>query len=129
MPGRQVANVKLDIGKAFLMRYENHLTFREIAEKFGCSPQYVHESLQRFEGLIPNGRELATYETNRPKILSAIESELLSDLADKPRRQKASLNNTAYALRQVYDIRRLETGKATSNVLLGASIITELENE
>jgi len=39
-------------------------------------------------------------------------------LTDPAKRAKASLNNTAYAARQIVDIRRLETGQSTENIAL-----------
>ena len=63
------------------------------------------------------------YELAKPHILSAAEELLIQDMVDPDRRAKASLNNTAYAFRQVHDANRLARGETTSNVGLLAAIM------
>ena len=65
-----------------------------------------------------------TYQSNRNNVLSATELNLVSSLHDKDKLQKASLNNVAYAMTQVANLRRLEAGKSTHN--LGVSIELKL---
>jgi hypothetical protein len=109
---------KLDVGRAYQMRYAQGMTFAEIGKLFDCSPSTVHERLTTFEAILPDPHATKLYEEHRPNLLTAVEHQLVCDMADPERRAKASLNNTAYALTQVSNLRRLEQGKATSHVAI-----------
>ena len=109
---------KLDVGRAYELRYGRGLSYATIGKIFGCTDSVVHSALKRFEALIGNPEELRAYDENRPQLLAAVERTLVEDISDEGRRAKASLNNVAYALTQVSNLRRLEQGKATSHVAI-----------
>ncbi len=107
---------KVDVVKALELRTKKGLTYVEIAKYMDCSQQAVAQALKRFTTLVLQPGELEAFRAVKPALLESVEARLLGDLVDGTRRQKASLNNTAYALGQVSNIARLEKGLSTSNV-------------
>ena len=107
---------KVDVAKALQLRHSNGLTDTQIAKHFDCTKQAVHKALKRFNNILLPATELQAYQEKKAGILESVEATLVCDLIDPERRQKASLNNTAYALSQVANMTRLEKGLSTSNV-------------
>lgn len=108
-----------DTAKAFELRLKG-LTYEAIGAAL-CpeqpyTPQTVQGHLHRFQKFIQDPDSARTYEEHRPKILNALEFELVASLADEDALSKASLNNRAYALQQVSNLRRLESGQSTQNL-------------
>jgi hypothetical protein len=105
-------------------------TYQDIAAVMGVTHSTIIEGLQRFAAVLDAAGDpqvLDAYKDHRSNLLSAAEMTLLTDLADSGRRQKASLNNVAYALGQVANLRRLEEGKTTENVGHAGEIVARLE--
>jgi hypothetical protein len=50
------------------------------------------------------------------QLLTAGELKLFKSMMEQEKLDKASVNNLAYAMRQLYDMGRLERGQSTSNV-------------
>ena len=109
-------SLKVDVAKALQLRHTNGLTDAQIAVQFDCSRQAVQQALKRFNKILLPASELQAYQDKKAGILESVEATLVCDLVDTKRRQKASLNNTAYALSQVANMTRLEKGLTTSNV-------------
>ena len=109
-------SLKVDVAKALQLRHTNGLTDAQIAVQFDCSRQAVQQALKRFNKILLPASELQAYQDKKAGILESVEATLVCDLVDKERRQKASLNNTAYALSQVANMTRLEKGLTTSNI-------------
>ena len=92
-------------------------SYDEIATKLGIAKSTVHKQLSGvFELLDPERQQ--QYEQHRVSLLSAVEMRMVGALADDTRLEKASLNNVAYALTQVHQARRLESGESTANLAL-----------
>lgn len=106
----------IDTAKAIKMRLQGGMTYREIGNAFGVDKSTVHKHLKPFIALLRNPGAIQSYRDSRADLLTSAELALLSDIANADRRKKASLNNTAYALRQVHDMRALEEGKPTARV-------------
>ena len=111
--GRPTVEQQVDPVKLAVMRIEKGMTFPEIGKVLGISKQGAH---QRFRTLaqIFDPESIEAYERNKPSILSAVEKTLLMDILDPAKREKASLNNTAYALQQVYQANRTTRGLSSS---------------
>jgi len=107
-------NYKIDIAEAFKLRFKHHLSFGDIALRLGCSRQAVQERLETFTTLINNSNDSKVYDENRANILTAVEFDLVKDLLDKGKRQKATLGNVAYAISQINNMIRLEKGQPTA---------------
>ncbi len=104
-----------DTAHLLKLRLEKHLSYDEISELTGMPKTTVYERLVGFERLVKNPNELQAYEQSRGKILAGAELQLLGELANPNKIEKASLNNVAYAFGQIHQARRLEEGLSTSN--------------
>lgn len=107
---------RVDVLKALELRTKKGLTYAEIAKYMGVSVQAIAQALKRFTTMVLQPGELAAFRANKPALLESVEARLLGDLVDEGKRDKASINNIAYALGQVSNIGRLEKGLSTSNV-------------
>lgn len=125
-PSKTHLSGKIDLKKAFELRYLRGLTQPEIAQYFDCTTQAVSAALLRFENVLKSSRDIDLYTQNRGRVLDALEMELVFDMFDGDRRQKASLNNVGYVFDKVSIHNRLEQGKATANVALH-SILERLD--
>jgi len=123
-PSRQ----KIDVARALKLRLQGN-TLEEIGAVFGVTRAAVHDSLQRFakftDGLSTG--QLTAYSENRAELFNRVEAHLTESLLDADAMAKASLNNRAYAFKQIHEARRLEMGQSTDNVSLLAKIITDAE--
>ena len=106
-------HAKIDLRKAYNMRYHQKLSFGEIAKLFDCDKSSVFRALERFEKIIGNPDDIQVYEANKPNLLSAVEMRLLENLTNEDKLKDASLNNVAYSLTQVSNANRLARGLAT----------------
>ena len=106
----------LDLDKALKLRFVNGLTEPEIASYFGVSKQAVNQQLMPFRKLMAGEGMLKTFENNYDRILTNVSMILISDMLDPAKREKASLNNVAYAFTQINQALRLHRGESTLNV-------------
>ena len=107
---------KIDVAKALVLRLTRGLTLQEIADKFGVTKQAVHGALARFDNLLKNNDIRPTYQANKASVLENIQVEILSNMVDPARLEKASVNNLAYAAGQLDNMIRLERGQSTANI-------------
>ena len=107
---------KIDIRKAFNLKFVKDRTYQEIADKFGCSPQSVHKALSKFKVILEDPKIIETYKANVGRVLNAVEFKLLEHLVEENKLKSASLNNVAYAFQQIHNARRLEEGLSTGNL-------------
>jgi predicted DNA-binding protein YlxM (UPF0122 family) len=111
---------KIDLSEAIKLYFDHGLPMTVIAERYGCTKQAVHQALAPYKDIILDNRTMDAWQSNRIRIKDSIEHHLLLDLADPVKRAGASLNNVAYAYRQIHETRRLDEGLSTSNVDLHA---------
>lgn len=104
---------RIDTMQALKMRFKNKNTYQEIADYFGVSKPAVHEHIQRVIAHIDDPEIVEQYEKNKAEILSSVERQLVAQLLDRDKIEKASLNNVAYAYAQVANQNRLQRGQAT----------------
>jgi len=112
-----------DTNKLLKLRLEKHLTYDQISELTGMPKTTVYERLSWFEKLVKDPEQLQAYREQRGVLLSGVEAQLLTELANSDKLEKASLNNVAYAFGQIHMARRLEEGKSTSNLSIHALLI------
>ena len=72
---------------------------------------------------------LRAFMCQKAHILNAVELRLLRSLADTDCIEKATLNNRAYAYRQVADQGRLERGLATDNIGVFARLVIQADEK
>jgi hypothetical protein len=120
---------RVDVAKALKMRVQG-ATLPDIAAIQGVSPQAIDQALKKFEpfikGLEPG--QLAAYSEERANLFNAVEMHLTASLLDADTMAKASLNNRAYAFKQIHEARRLESGQSTANLSVLGKIVTAAED-
>lgn len=86
-----------------------------IAKTIGCDPATVGYHQQKLIELagMPH---LVAYREQKGHILDAVESRIVGAMMDEGKLENASLNNLAYAFRQVADVGRLERGQTTAHI-------------
>lgn len=97
-----------------------------IAKTIDSHRSTVNAAIKRFAPIFKELENTEDYQTLRGKILTASELGLLKLLADPGKQRDASLNNAAYAFRQVHDARRLNEGLSTSNVASQVKFVREV---
>ena len=121
---------KVDTGKALKMRLQGQ-TFAQIATVFDCTPSAIHQALKKFEPFL-NGLEpgsLTAYSEHRADLFNTVEAHLTASLLDPDCLAKASLNNRAYAFKQIHEARRLESGQSTQNISVLGKLILQAEEQ
>jgi predicted DNA-binding protein YlxM (UPF0122 family) len=104
----------LDTAYLLRMRYAKKMSYAEIGKQYGVSAQAIHQRFQTIDKIF-NPEKIQEYESEKPNILSGIETVLLHKILDEGKLEKASINNIAYALQNINNINRLHRGQSTSN--------------
>src|SRR5688572_2472206 len=76
------ADVKVDLSEALKLRLRKHWTYEEIADKFGCSKQYIHRVLSEFETLIPSPEVRSAFSEAKAEVLEGVQFKMISSLVD-----------------------------------------------
>lgn len=118
---------RIDVTKAFELRFKNKLSFQQIADIFQVSKQAVKERIDKFTKFIPDIDELETYRINKADILEAVQLKHVEALHDPERIKKASLNNVAFAFKEVNNAIRLERDEPTQNIAQQHAIIAHIK--
>ena len=100
----------IDVNRALDLKYNRHLSYKDIGKIQGVSAQAVHA---RIRHLLPTP-DTQYYQDNRADILSNIQLELLRQL-DPTRLKKMPAGSAVLAACQLYDKERLERGQSTAN--------------
>jgi predicted DNA-binding protein YlxM (UPF0122 family) len=120
---------RINLVEALQLRFVNKLTYRQIADKYGVSPQAIEQRISRFKEKFGDSQEMQSYTSNRDGILTVVERELLSRIVDPSKLEKATVNNLAYAFQQIFNARRLEEGKSTANLQGIYDLVLQLDRE
>ncbi len=120
---------KIDVAKALKLRLQGN-TLEEIGTIFGVTRSAVHDALQKFKAFTEHTDTgvLTAYSEHRAELFNAVEHHLTASLLDKDALAKASLNNRAYAFKQIHEARRLESGQSTANTSVLAKLIIQAES-
>lgn len=103
---------KIDVNKALELKLKG-LSYRDIAQFFGCKHQSVHD---RIKGLLPaNGDDIKAYKAKRADIFAGKQVQILSTLTDKEIK-KISPGSRVTALGILYDKEALERSKNTPQI-------------
>ena len=105
----------IDIGKALKLRFENGLTYKEIAATLNCSKRGIIKALKPFISLLTHPESLEHYKANRSKFLNAAEQRFVAEMVHPDKLKSASVNNLAYAANTVHNMYRLNEDKSTQN--------------
>lgn len=108
---------------------KQQLTFKQIGQVLECTPGGAHYAYSNLLKTLETNTETDIYANARTQLLSAAEERLLASVLDDAAIEKASLNNRAYALTQIHTMRRLESGKSTTNVAVLSQVITAAKHK
>lgn len=114
-------NPKFDVTQALRLRTMG-LSYQEIGNQLGVSKQAIHERLGTITKLMGDPQMIEVWDSKRVEILKSVEVSLVADLLDDGKRKSASLNNTAYALRQVHDMRQIREQQPTELIGVSANL-------
>lgn len=89
---------------------------QEIARAVKLPPSTTCRLLKRYGSWLQELEHIEDYTNTRSQLLSAGELKLFKSMMEQEKLDKASVNNLAYSMRQLYDMGRLERGESTSNV-------------
>jgi transcriptional regulator with XRE-family HTH domain len=109
------AQVRKKVSKVLDLKARG-LSIAEIAGASGLSLTRTKDILREFRPVFNSLDHLEQYQNVRRDLLSATELELLKSLNDKEKISKSTLNGAAYAFKQVFDARRIESGLSTQNI-------------
>ena len=107
----------------FKLRFKNKLTFKEIGKIYNVSPQAIHQRIKSLIKLLNNPELDQAYADNRVDLLNSAERILLSTLIESDKLKDASLNNVAYSLRQIHDMRRINADLSTGNEAIKIEVV------
>jgi predicted DNA-binding protein YlxM (UPF0122 family) len=121
---------RVDVAKALKLRLQG-ATLPDIAALQGVSPQAIDQALRKFQPFLRGIEEgeLTAYSEERANLFNRVEQHLTASLLDPDALAKASLNNRAYAFKQIHEARRLETGQSTANVSILGKLIAAAEEK
>lgn len=113
----------IDFKKVFKWYFFEGVAPGDIAKRQNVTPGAISHALRPYKELLINKDLVKNHEHNRQNKLTIIESLLTQNLINPEKLKDASLNNIAYAFRQVFDAGRLERGQSTANLSLFHHII------
>ena len=108
----------VELGKALKRRLIHGLPYSAIAAEFGVSKSAVYQRLKPFENLLKDPEAVQSYVKNKSQILDAAEFRVLQQMLDDGTLKKASANNLAYVLQQLFKENHLVKGESTSNIAI-----------
>jgi hypothetical protein len=114
-PGYYNKHKGISTKKILHMYFDQGRPPSEIAKLLGIKPQTVWYHLKPFRDTLLPKSQLDSLREKKADLLDGAVYTLLSDCLDPSKREAASLNNSAYALKQIHEISRLETDQSTSN--------------
>ena len=114
---------KNTLTEIFKLRFKNKLTFKEIGKIYNVSPQAIHQRIKSLIKLLNNPDLDQAYADNRVDLLNSAERILLSTLIESDKLKAASLNNVAYSLRQIHDMRRINADLSTGNEAIKIEVV------
>ena len=77
----------------------------------------------QFKKLLANPELDQAYADNRVDLLNSAERILLSTLIESDKLKDASLNNVAYSLKQIHDMRRINADLSTGNEAIKIEVV------
>ena len=117
----------IDVKEALKLRLTKGYTYQEIADKYGVTKQAVHKQLKSLVNILEDTNQAQAYKLHKQDILTNAEYLMLVDMCDPDKREKASLNNAAYAFNTIFQANRLESDKSTSNLAIDGILAQKAE--
>ena len=125
MPIRNAsADVAIDVGKALELRWRG-MSFEDIGKVFGVTKQSVTTRLSRWKAIVADPSYPSIFDNHALSLLKTVHMQCLVALQRKLDHPKSTVNNLAFANKQLFEQIRLLEGKSTSNVSTLTKVILE----
>lgn len=124
--------VGFDTPKAVKLRYNQGLSYAQIAKLMDCSKSTVGAALRPFERLMKHNGDVKAFVQNHSTILEGVLMEFVSAMQDPAKLKSATLNNLSYSYDRIFNALRLLQDKSTVNVAHAvdhAATIAEIDAE
>ena len=113
----------IDKSRRLKLKTENKLTYKEIADLEGVTPQAIHSSIK---DLLPNS-DTELYKQSRADILSEVQRKILTNLDDATIKSLVERRGLVdFGI--LYDKERLERGQSTENVAIAMQAIQAIRD-
>ncbi len=109
---------RIDLGEALRLRFSEHWTFEQIANKYGVTRAAVEKRLRKYTKLIKDSEMVEAYDKNKQTLLSEAEFSFITSILGGNKIESANLTALVNALKTIYDMNRLEKGKSTANIAI-----------
>jgi predicted transcriptional regulator len=106
---------KIDTKKALQM-FLAGTSMADIGRTMGVTRSAIQKHLKPLTDIIGDPEQLRAFQATKAEVMDGLQKAIAGRMLDKDKLQKASINNLAYAMRQVYDMGRLERDQSTQNV-------------
>lgn len=113
---------KVNIGKAIRLYFERNVPQCDIARLMGVTDQAIDQVLRPYKQILFSKGEIDVLRKRKDDLIEGSFYRLLLDTSDPIKRDKATLNQTSYALKQIHEIGRLEQGLSTDNTAVQLGI-------
>jgi transposase len=100
-----------------------------IAAQMGVKEMTFIKWCEQWEVVLGELSNIEGFRENRPVIIDAVQAAIFKSMLDPAKLEKVTLNGAAYALKQVYDMGRIERNQSTSNVNVNTTIKTVTTTE
>lgn len=107
--------------EALRLRYQQGLTYQQLADKYHVSPVSIFQRFQRFNLTLEDPEEVKSYRDNRADILSDFQLKLLKSIKEEDL-QKAPIQSKIWCYGVLYDKERLERNLSTANVAMQGTL-------
>jgi predicted DNA-binding protein YlxM (UPF0122 family) len=118
---------KINLSEALKFRYQNKLSYQEIADRYGVTKQAVHAKLKKFQDLLMEPDEAEAFRDKEVEIVRNVRFKLLEGMIDPEKIKDASINNLAYAQSQLFRDESVLTGRPT-DIYDSFSVTANLED-
>jgi predicted DNA-binding protein YlxM (UPF0122 family) len=119
--GRRVDNRKVDVARALVLASRG-LSFAEIADTMHCSPQAVHQAIQRFKPLLLTEEQVTVIDQAQGRMIKGAMFEMIRTAVDPAKLKKLSARDAIWNYGVLFDKSRVLEGKSTSNVFHGVMV-------
>ena len=119
---------KINIAEALKLRYENRLTYQEIADRYGVSKQTIHQRLSTFIDKLNDVADKDSFDKIEGRITRSVKWKYYNHLLDDATVKASSANNAAYVIQGVNSVQRLNEGQSTENLSI-KSITADLSRQ
>lgn len=122
------AMTDVDTGKILSLRYQNRLSWEDIAGLVGMSPAGVLQRVERYRDIFESAANVEAFEINESKLLAAGRLKLLAHAFKDEVIEKMSGYQAIGSYGLIFDKQRLLDGKSTGNLAILSRMIDNTQD-